>query len=378
MSNSEYEATNVLEWEISHFLDCDDVDSWRVKKWTGNNLDIGAFLSFVGYRKKEFSQDWCTYSTRRVKCGSHSEISGYSGDADENGHVELKPVYETVDDYEDEEYISDSGTVTETVYYLVTPKVEECRKLRDEFTSQWLTFYCKNQMREYPDGYYLDIKKNLLDRSKFHFWKEEEVKNEVRHDRRVNLPFFLLSVILPFVLALAFLFSVDSFSFSDFSSLKGLVVFTDTFLDLNGNFNYVLFYPIWAGVTALHIVCCIYYGYYYGENIKWWLLIFFLVILILGPLISTIVFYGITGKNSGFDFFALILATFSLFLGLIVFLVLFIDRVTIKRRTFKLRRKENWETKELMDYFIDFERKGMIGEYKGYLKRWLAITGGED
>lgn len=102
MSNSEYEATNVIEWEISHFLDCDDVDSWRVKKWTGNNLDIGAFLSFVGYRKKEFSQDWCTYSTRRVKCGSHSEISGYSGDADENGHVELKPVYETVDDYEDE------------------------------------------------------------------------------------------------------------------------------------------------------------------------------------------------------------------------------------------------------------------------------------
>lgn len=185
-------------------------------------------------------------------------------------------------------------------------------------------------------------------------------------------------MILPFVLALAFLFSVDSFSFSDFSSLKGLVVFTDTFLDLNGNFNYVLFYPIWAGVTVLHIVCCIYYGYYYGENIKWWLLIVFLVILILGPLISTIVFYGITGKNSGFDFFALILATFSLFLGLIVFLVLFIDRVTIKRRTFKLRRKENWKTKELMDYFIDFERKGMIGEYKGYLKRWLAITGGED
>lgn len=46
---------------------------------------------------------------------------------------------------------------------------------------------------------------------------------------------------------------------------------------------------------------------------------FFLVILILGPLISTIVFYGITGKNSGFDFFALILTTFSLFLGLIVF-----------------------------------------------------------
>ena len=167
-------------------------------------------------------------------------------------------------------------------------------------------------------------------------------------------------------------------SFSDFSSLKGLVVFTDTFLDLNGNFNYVLFYPIWAGVTALHIVCCIYYGYYYGENIKWWLLIVFLVILILGPLISTIVFYGITGKNSGFDFFALILATFSLFLGIIVFLVLFIDRVTIKRRTFKLRGKENRETKELMDYFIDFERKGMIGEYKGYLKRWLAITGGED
>lgn len=102
------------------------------------------------------------------------------------------------------------------------------------------------------------------------------------------------------------------------------------------------------------------------------------MILILGPLISTVVFYGITGKNSGFDFFALILAIFSLFLGLIVFLVLFIDRVTIRRRTFKLRGKENRETKELMDYFIDFKRKGMIGEYKGYLKRWLAITGGED
>lgn len=56
MSYSKYEAMNSIEWEISHFLDCDDVDSWRVKKWTGNNLDIGAFLSFVGYKKRNLAK----------------------------------------------------------------------------------------------------------------------------------------------------------------------------------------------------------------------------------------------------------------------------------------------------------------------------------
>lgn len=51
MSYTKYEATE----RISDFLDCDDVDSWRVKEWTGNILDIldiGAFLSSVGYKKK--------------------------------------------------------------------------------------------------------------------------------------------------------------------------------------------------------------------------------------------------------------------------------------------------------------------------------------
>lgn len=364
-------AMKKLDEKIAYYVSPEGVDYWRMYNQESSTLDTASFLALVGYRKKEFTVEWARYGTTKVKVGSHTEISGYSGDADEDGHVELTPDYVTVDDYEDREYLADSGEVSDTIYYCFPSNLCEAKKLRDEFSKDWLWFYSKNKMREYPEGYYLNIKNNTFDKNKFHFWKEKETKEFIAHYRLVNLPFLLLSFILIVTLILSFLFSLSSFTFSDFSSIKYAIVFKDSYLHLKGEFNYTLFYSVWGGVTALHIVCCS----FYGKQSSWWLLIVFLVTLILGPLISTVVFYGVLGKSSGFDFFALILACFSTLLGFVIFLVLFIDWLTFGPIVSKARAKENQNNKELMEFFMDFQKKGIIKKYFDYLNRWSLITG---
>ena len=370
---SKKEAKEELESRIAYYVSPKGNDYWRMYTQDPKNLDIASFLASVGYRKRDFEVEWERHDTRRVKVGSHSEIKGYSGKIDDWGNVNVEPEYETVDDYENQEYLADSGKVTDTVYYCFPSDLEEAKKLRDEFTNKWLDFYSKNEMREHPEGRYLKIQDNTFDRSDFHFIKEEETQKCIKTNRRMNLPFFLISLIPPIALVLAFLFNVSSFAFPNFGDLKDVLVLTDSFFHLNGTFNYAVFYPIWAACFAIDLACCIYYGRWNGGS-SWLLLITYVVIIVLGSFITNIVLYGVFNKRCGFDFFAFLLGGFSLVMGLIVWLVMFFEKITLRGRIMRIHRKQNERTQASIDYFSDFQSSGKINEYLDYLKRWSKLA----
>mgnify|MGYP007012405046 FL=1 len=98
------------------------------------------------------------------------------------------------------------------------------------------------------------------------------------------------------------------------------------------------------------------------------------MIIVLGSFITNIVLYGVFNKRCGFDFFAFLLGGFSLVMGLIVWLVMFFEKITLRGRIMRIHRKQNERTQASIDYFSDFQSSGKINEYLDYLKRWSKLA----
>ena len=389
-NESEFEATSALAKDILHYVDCPDVDWWcphnssekqnsynyvRFNSLSDNQLlDYGAFLLYIGYKTRDFSEEWEKYKTKRVHVGDNYTLLGYSGQVDSQGNVELTPDYDSTPEYEDQKILKDSGKVSDIVYFRVNPKSEKCCELRKEFQNHWLAFYSKNRRRTFPDGYYLNVKTNTLDRAKFKFKKQEETDSEIKRNKRINLPFLLLSIVALFLTPLAFLFSLKGVELQNLGDFLGILVFRDPFIHLKPDFNYVLFYSLWAVTIAISLANCI----YYGEYQSWALLVVYLIFSVVVPFGTTaVLFIVFEGKTCAFDFFAFLLTCVQFVMEIPILLCLFLYRPLRKKRFLANAEYRNKERKDLLSFLSDFQSRGLINSYSEYLKKWTDITGRE-
>lgn len=387
--DSELEARDALQKRINYYVNCENIDWWsplnRSEKpdqyscstfdyVSDDLLDYASFLLFAGYQKESFTEEWEKYRTKKVCVGYSHELRGFSGQVDERGNVEVTPDYDSTPEYEEQKILKAKGEVSDTVYYLLTPSYVKCRELRKEFQDKWLDFYSKNKMRTFQDGFYLNVKTNVLDRTKFKFRKAEETERQIKRLKRVNLPFLLLSIIRIFLTSLSFLYSLKGFQLNDLSILTKLLVTNDSFFHLQPDFNYVLFYSLWAVSFAVCVANCI----YFGEYSSWILLVLYLILSVVLPLGSTgVLFIVSAGKTTAFDFFAFLLTCTQLILEIPIFICLLSYRFLIKKRISTCDDNNNKNMNELLKFFTEFQSKGMIYSFSEYRKKWTAITGKE-
>lgn len=386
-STSKLDAIHSLERRINKFIQIKDIDWWSpfnksdtedtYRRSLTDCLDerkyaYGAFLSFIGYHKEDFSQGWAEYCTKKVCVGYRKELKGFSGQVDERGNIDVTPDYDSIPEYEEQNVLRRSGEVSDSLYCVFGRQYAKCRELRKEFQDKWLDFYTKNKINTCPDGFYLNVKTNTLDRAKFKFIKAEDTKSQIKKAENANLPFLLFSLAMIILTPLSFFYSLRGFQFSDLNNIISLFVFKDSFIHLKPDFNYVLFYSLFAVSFALCLANCI----YFGKKSRWILLVLFLIFTFIFPFGATAVFFIATrGKNTAFDFFAFLLTCSQFVLEIPIFLCLLIYRLGIKKRISANADARNKETADLLKFFTEFQAKGALYSFSEYLRKWTEITG---